>query len=458
MTEIDIEDELVTRVEGHGNIVVDASDGELKDCEWQVVESPRFFESMLVGRGYEESHHVTARICAICSVSHTVASLKATEDAIGIGLSGQDERLRKLALYAEILQSHVLHLGYLALPDLVGKQSVLGVAESNDDDVRTVVRLHRLGNELTAAVTGRSVHAQRLLPGGFSRLPAEDELRDLRDRLADCWDDVEAVAALLAELADELPAFERETEYVSLTHPDEYAFYDGTIYSSDAGEIPVSDYADVANEYVVDHSTAKFARHERESYMVGALARLNNNFDQLSPRARDVADRFGLHAPCHNPYLNNVAQLVEVVHLVEECERILDALLEDGLDPQSDYHVPEVDVTAGRGVGAVEVPRGALFHEYAYDDAGEVTDADCVIPTNQNHGNIQRDMEALVPELIGGSADGSGGAAADEAEVEQTLEMLVRAYDPCISCSTHYLDVEFVGDDDPDGGVRPDGE
>ncbi|MFB6129157.1 MAG: Ni/Fe hydrogenase subunit alpha [Halorhabdus sp.] len=432
---VDVEGDLVTRVEGHGEIVVDVDEGDLEQCEWQVVESPRYFESMLVGRSFEESHHVTSRICAICSVSHTIASLQATEAALGISVSEQDRRLRKLALYGEILQSHVLHLGYLALPDLVGEKSVLPLADTHEDELQTVIDLHRLGNDLTEVITGRSVHAQRLLPGGFSQLPDEDELADLLDRLCNSWDAVAELADLLAVLADELPDFERETEYISLTHPEEYAVTEGSIHSSDVGEIPVSEYRDVANEYVVEHSTAKFARHERDSYMVGALARFNNNADQLAPRAREIADRFDLAAPVHNPYLNNVAQLVEVAHLLAESVRLIEALLSDGLAPQSNYHVPEIDPTAGRGIGAIEVPRGVLFHEYTYDDAGEVTEANCVIPTNQNHGNIQRDMDALVPTIVEQPED----------DVEHTLEMLVRAYDPCISCSTHYVDVEFVG-------------
>ncbi|WP_181684965.1 Ni/Fe hydrogenase subunit alpha [Halorhabdus salina] len=434
---VDVGDDLVTRVEGHGSIVLDIANGELQRCEWQVVESPRYFESMLVGRDYDEAHHVTSRICAICSVSHTIASLKATERAMGIDVSVQDERLRKLALYGETIQSHVLHLGYLALPDLVGEKSVLPLADTHGPELDAVVDLHRLGNELTEVVTGRSVHAQRLLPGGFSKLPDESALRDLLDRLRNCWDDVETVVDLLASLADELPDFERETEYISLTHPEEYAFYEGTIHSSDVGELPVGEYRDVANEYVVDHSTAKFARHERDAYMVGALARFNNNADQLAPRASDLADRFALEPPVTNPYLNNVAQLVELAHLLEEAVSLIEQLLEDGLADQPDYHVPTVEPTTGQGIGAIEVPRGVLFHEYAYDDAGEVTEANCVIPTNQNHGNIQRDMEAFVPSIVD----------RPDAEIEHTLEMLVRAYDPCISCSTHYLDVEFVGND-----------
>lgn len=431
---ISIEGDLVTRVEGHGELVVNATDGQLEECEWQVVESPRFFESMVVGRDWDEIHHIVSRICGICSVTHTMTGLKAVEDAMDVELSEQDIKLRKLALAGETLQSHVLHLGYLALPDLVDAKSVVPMASTHEEEVKTVIRLHKLGNELIETVAGRSTHAQRTIPGGFSQLPHEAELRDLRASLEGSWGDVEAVVDLILSLADRLPDFTRETEYISLTDPDEYALYDGVPYSSDTGELDLAEYRDIVNEHVVEQSTAKFTKHNRESYMVGALARFNNNYEQLGPMATAVADRFGLKPVCHKPYMNNVAQLVETAHLVENSIELIDSILESGLDEQSDYHKPDVDVTAGQGVGAIEAPRGILFHDYTVDEEGTAVEGNCVIPTNQNHANIQQDMEELVPSIIDQPED----------QIEHTLEMLVRAYDPCISCSTHYLDIEFV--------------
>jgi len=435
--DVDVDVEYLTRVEGHGNIVVNAEDGELETCEWQVVESPRFFESMVKGRSWDEVAMVTSRICGICSISHSLASLKATEDALDIFVSTQDRQLRKLALYGEIIQSHVLHVGYLALPDLVDSKSVIPMAESHPDDVETVVKLHRLGNEMTELFAGRDVHATTFVPGGFSQIPDEEELESLRERLANVDDDLNDVVDLLIDLAPELPAFERETEYVSLTDEDEYAFYEGVIESSDTGLMPVEDYRDLTNEYVVPQSTAKYTKHARDAYMVGSLARFNNNYDQLSDRAKAVADAFDLSPQETNPYLNTVAQVVETAHLVDASIDLLDELLDRGLDEQPPHHKPDVEISGGRGVGAVDVPRGILFHEYEYDENGECVDANCVIPTNQNHGNIQQDMEKLVPEVAPRKPD---------ADVEKDLEMLVRAYDPCISCSTHYLDVEFVNE------------
>ncbi len=431
--DVNVNVEYLTRVEGHGNIVVNAENGDIKECQWQVVEAPRYFESLVVGRNYKELHHITSRICGICSIGHTLASLKATEDAMDIEISEQDAMLRRLGLHGENMQSHVLHVGYLALPDLMGVGSVIPLASSHPDELKTVIRLHRLANDMSALICGRTTHPQRLIPGGFSKLPTREELTTLKERCKASVEDLKAVAGLVEQLAPELPDFTRETEFISLTHDDEYALYDGIIASTDTGTYPVEDYLDVTNEYCVPQSTAKYTKNNRESYMVGALARLNNNYDQLTPLAKQVAEMFDLKPVNHNPFMNNIAQLVEVVHSVEDSIGIIDKLLDRGLEEQEPYHQPDIDVKAGRGIGAVEVPRGILFHDYTYNDKGVCTKANCIIPTNQNHANIQQDMEKLVPAILD----------KPDKDIELTLEMLVRAYDPCISCSTHYVDVKF---------------
>ena len=423
----------VTRVEGHGNIYVNVKDGIIK-CEWAVPEAPRFFEAMVVGRQYSELHHITSRICGICSIGHTLASLKATEAAMGIKISEQDLKLRKLALHAENLQSHILHLGFLVLPDLLGVGSVIPLASSNPKEVKTVLSLHRKANEMSNLLCGRTTHPQRLIPGGFSKIPSLKELTLLRQKLKDSVPDVQAVAGLFKILSPKLPDFTRETEFIALTNPDEYALYDGKIGSTDTGNAPASEYLSFTNEYIVPISTAKRAKHARESYMVGALARFNLNYSKLSPLAKRTAEMFDLKPVCHNPFMNNIAQLIEVVHSLEDSIRLIDELEAAGLKSQSEYNKPEIKVKAGSGVGAVEVPRGILFHDYAYNDKGYCTKANCIIPTNQNHGNIELDMKSLLPKMLDKS----------EKEIELTLEMLVRAYDPCISCSTHCIKVHFV--------------
>ena len=430
----DVEVHHVTRVEGHGNIYVNVRNGAIAKCEWAISEAPRFFEAMVVGRQWSELHHITSRICGICSIGHTLASLKATETAMGVTISEQDLKLRKLALHAENMQSHLLHLGFLVLPDLMGVGSVIPLASSNPEEVKTVLRLHRLANEMSDLLCGRTTHPQRLLPGGFSKIPSMRELTALREKLKASVPDLEAVAGLFKSGAPKFPALIRETEFIALTNPDEYALYDGKIASTDTGTAPVSEYLSFTNEYIVPHSTAKRAKHARESYMVGALARLNVNYDLLSPLAKKIAEMFGLKPVCHNPFMNNIAQLVEVVHGVEDSIKLINELEAAGLQSQPDYNNPEVTVKAGRGVGAVEVPRGILFHDYTYNEKGVCTKANCVIPTNQNHGNIELDMKALVPKIIDKTPK----------EIELSLEMLVRAYDPCISCSAHYVKVHFI--------------
>jgi sulfhydrogenase subunit alpha len=424
----------VTRVEGHGNIYVNVRNGVIEKCEWNISEAPRFFEAMVVGRQWNELHHITSRICGICSIGHTLASLRATEAAMGITISDQDFKLRKIALHAENMQSHILHIGFLVLPDLMGVGSVIPLATSNPEEVKTVLQLHRLANEMSTLMCGRTTHPQRLIPGGFSKIPSPKELVALKKKLRDSVPKLQAVAELFKSTAHKFPDFARETEFIALTKPDEYALYDGDIASTDTGTAPATEYLSFANEYIVPISTAKRSKHARESYMVGALARLNINFDKLSPLAKKVAGMFDLKPICHNPFMNNIAQLVEVVHSVEDSIRLINELEAAGLQPQPDYNTPEITVKAGRGVGAVEVPRGILFHDYTYNQKGVCTKANCVIPTNQNHGNIELDLQALLEKVINKT----------EKEIELSLEMLVRAYDPCISCSTHCLQVHFV--------------
>jgi coenzyme F420-reducing hydrogenase alpha subunit len=429
MTDSDVQVNVhhITRVEGHGNIFVDIKDGVVEKCEWNIPEAPRFFEAMVVGRSWNELHHITSRICGICSIGHTLASLKATESAMGINISEQDLKLRKLALHGENMQSHVLHLGFLVLPDLMGVGSVVPLASSNLAEVKKVLQLHRTANEMSNLICGRTTHPQRLIPGGFSKIPSIKELVVLRKKLQDSIPNLQAVAELFKNLQDKFPEFERETEFIALTSPDEYALYNGELASTDTGSAPVKEYLAFTNEYVVPQSTAKWAKHVRDSYMVGALARLNINYKHLSPMAQKTAETFNLSPTCHNPFMNSIAQLIEIVHSMEDSIRMINELEAAGLQTQSDYNKPEIKVKAGNGIGAIEVPRGVLFHDYTYNNNGVCTKANCIIPTNQNHANIQLDMNALVPQI----------ADKPQKEIELTLEMLVRAYDPCISCSTH---------------------
>jgi coenzyme F420-reducing hydrogenase alpha subunit len=361
-------------------------------------------------------------------VGHCTTSLQASERAMGVTVSEQTEKLRKLNFYGEQLQSHILHEYFLVAPDFFKVGSVIPLAGTHPDVVKRALRLKKLANEMCCVIGGRHVMPVSLVVGGFTRVPTKKELADLKAKLVAAGPDIDETAKLFASL--QMPAFTRETEYISLTHPKEYAFVEGDIKSSDAGVAKPMDYQKFVKEKIVKHSTSKHTYNKRESYMVGALARFNNNSKQLHPKAKKVAADLKLVAPCHNPFMINAAQIVETVHCYEESLALLNQLLES---PLRDEPV-QVKPRAGRGVGACEVPRGILFHDYTYDDSGTMASANLVIPTGQNLANIEQDIRAIVPQIIDRPQD----------EVRLTLEMLVRAYDPCISCSVHMLDVEFV--------------
>ncbi|MBF0273161.1 MAG: Ni/Fe hydrogenase subunit alpha [Magnetococcales bacterium] len=420
----------VTRVEGHGNIRINTRDGVVEDVKLCIVEANRFFESFTRGMTPHEIPWVVGRICGICCVGHQLSATKAVEDAQGIAVSPQTVLLRKMLNESQFLQSHVLHVYFLAVPDFVGAPSVIPLIKTHPEVVKRALRLKKLANDYTEVMGGRTIHPMSNTLKGWRRLPDLERLEQVRNRLVAAVPDLLETVGIVKTL--KIPGYERETEFVSLKHPDEYALYEGDVFSSDTQSgVPVRDYRSVTNEFTVAHSTTKWSRWHRDAYAVGALARVNNNFDQLHPEAKSVAETLGLKTPCYNPYMNNVAQVVEIVHCAYNSLAMMETVLNGGLREEDIGHTPK----AGRGFGAVEVPRGILFHEYAFDEAGRCCDANAIIPTSQNVNNIEQDMKAFVPLML---------PEMSQETLTLHMEMLLRAYDPCISCSVHMLNVEFV--------------
>lgn len=428
MSKVRIDIHHVTRVEGHGNIVVDVANGELKQCELQITETPRFFEAMLRGRPYDQASHITSRICGICAVGHATASLRATEKALGIVPSEQTRLLRRLNFFGEILDSHILHAYMLVAPDFLNVGSVIPLAKTAPEVVHRALRMKKLSGDLCQALCGRHTHPIAMVVGGFAHYPTTAELYALRERFLAGWADVEATVELFQTLP--IPLFERETEYLALHNDDVYGFIDGDVISTDGGRWPVEAYRTITNETLLPHSSAKHTRNQRDSYMVGALARFNLNHALLHSKAKAAATALGLAPLCTNPYMNTVAQVVEIAHCYAEGIDLIEALLQREIAWEEPVQPARL---SGEGVGACDVPRGMLFHHYVIEN-GIITGANCIIPTNQNLANIEADMRALVPTLL----------HKPQPEIAHRLEMLVRAYDPCISCSTHLLDVKFV--------------
>jgi coenzyme F420-reducing hydrogenase alpha subunit len=316
----------------------------------------------------------------------------------------------------------------LIAPDFLGVGSVIPLAKSAPDVVLRALRMKKLSGDICKYIAGRHTHPIAMTVGGFTHYPSEEELVELRERLVVVRADVDATVDLFATL--EMPPFERDTEYIALHKEDEYCFIDGVIASTDGGTWPIEEYRSVTNETIVPHSSAKHAANQRDAYMVGALARFNVNYAQLHPRAKAAAEKMGIQPKCTNPYMNTVAQVVEIAHCVEDSIAIIDKLLARGIvweDPAPPTRM------SGEGVGSCDVPRGTLFHNYVIED-GKVVGANCIIPTGQNLANVEADMRALVPQILDQTQE----------QITLALEMLVRAYDPCISCSVHLLKVDWV--------------
>ena len=413
----------LARVEGHGNIKIRIADGKLEEARWEVVETPRFFEAFLVGKKWDNAPWICGRICGICSIGHTLASIRAVENAFGLVPTEQTRKLRLLLKHMETLQSHILHLYFLAAPDFANVGSVFPLIEAAPDIVARAARIKLLANDICDCIGGRRMHPTRTVVGGFTMLPTKAELRGHRDRLKEVMDDLVRTADLFRSFT--LPNFIRETEFVSLMGDRQYPFIGGDLVSTDGVRKKEHEYRQMTNEYIVEQSTSKWSRLSRKSFAVGALARLNNNFDLLHEWAREISLSFGLRPVNHNPYMNNIAQLVESVHVVAESIDMIEELLDSEFTDPRQPVLPK----AGVGVGAVEVPRGILYHSYEFDDTGHIVKCDCVIPTSQNHANIQHDLHELAAQY---AKEGR-----KDRDIELLAQMLVRAYDPCISCSVH---------------------
>ena len=411
----------LTRVEGHGNIVVDVQDGVLKRCDLEIVEAPRFFEVLLKGRPADEAARIACRICGICSVGHATASTHAVEAALGITPGPKLRLLRRLNMAGEWLQSHVLHLGFLVAPDAFGAGSVVPLAASHPDLVKGALRLKRVANDICMAVSGRHVMPISYHPGWMGHWPEPAELETLRLRLAEAAADLDALVDVFAGIA--WPALARPTEHVAALEPGAYPMMGGPLHSTAGRVTPPAGYAAVLREFVVDHSAAKHVNGPSGPIRVGALARVSLASDRLHPRAAAALRRLQLAPESANPFDNIPAQVVESVQAHAEAAAAVEALL---ADPASEGPA-EPTRPGGEGIGIVEVPRGTLVHHYEIGADGRIARANCLIPTAQNLASIEADMRAFVPGLLERPKD----------EITHALEMLVRAYDPCISCAVH---------------------
>ena len=429
----------LARVEGEGALRLHVQQGEVAEVELRIFEPPRFFEGFLQGRSYQEAPDITARICGICPVAYQMSAVHALERAFDVEVKGPLRALRRLLYCGEWIESHALHIFMLHAPDFLGYDDAIQMARDHPEIVERALKLKQVGNEIVALLGGREIHPINVCVGGFYRLPPRQAWRPLIEKLKAMRDVAVDAVAWTAQLP--FPDFTRDYEFVALRHPDEYAMNEGRLISNRGLDIDVADFEEHIHEEHVPHSTALHAYiNGRDSngahvnggghYLVGPLARFSLNYDKLSPIAQDAARAAGLGPTCDNPFQSIVVRAVETLYAVDEALRILESLV------YPDLAAIPYAVRAGVGHAVTEAPRGILYHRYTVDEAGLIEQARIVPPTAQNQATIEDDLRAYVP----------GRAHLPLNELTWQCEQAIRNYDPCISCSAHYLRLEIVDD------------
>ena len=420
----------LARVEGEGALTIRFKGNEPKSVELRIFEPPRFFEGLLRGRSQLEAPDITARICGICPVAYQMSACHAIEDAVGAELTPEIRALRRLLYCGEWIESHVLHMFMLHAPDFLGYPDAIHMAKDHGELVKTALRMKKAGNNLVSLVGGREIHPINVCVGGFYRAPTETELRTLLPELAWSKAALELVLPMLGGLP--FPELERELEFVSLKHPEDYPFCEGRMVSSAGLDIDVHDYEAHFEEQHVERSTALHSVHlGHGEYVVGPLARFNLCFEQLRPFARQAADSLGLRPPLVNPFKTLLVRAIEVLQALDEAS----ALIKSYTRPAT-VRVP-VPLRKGVGMAASEAPRGTLYHRYRVDAEGLIEEAKITPPTSQNQKAIEADLFAIARRL----------ADMPHAEATRLAEQTVRNYDPCISCSTHFLKLRVERED-----------
>jgi coenzyme F420-reducing hydrogenase alpha subunit len=415
----------LARVEGQGGLRITVQDGRVRRAALQIYEPPRFFEALLRGRQYTEPPDITARVCGICPVAYQLSACQAIENACGVRVEGPLADLRRLLYCGEWISSHALHIFLLHLPDFLGYPDAISLAKDHRDLVERGLALKKAGNAIMALLGGRAIHPINLRLGGFYRAPSPGELASLTEPLRRALDDALTTVRLVS--AFEFPDLELEHDMLALHRDDCYAIDCGELRSTGSLACGVADFEAHVVEQQVAHSTALHARLDGHRYLVGPLARYTLNGGQLSPTARQAAAAAGLSNQCRNPFRSIVVRAVETVYALDEALRLI-----------AHYQPPprpyvDVPPRAGVGHGATEAPRGLLYHRYELDAHGRIRAATIVPPTAQNQDAIEDDLRRLVSQHL----------HLDDTHLIALCERAIRNYDPCISCSAHFLQLRI---------------
>jgi len=418
--------DLVARVEGEGALRVTVKDGTVQDVELKIFEPPRFFEAFLQGRHYSEVPDIVARICGICPVAYQMSAVHALEQVFGLRVDGALRDLRRLIYCGEWIESHALHVYVLQAPDFLGYDSGIAMAKDHAAIVTRGLRLKKAGNAIMALLGGRSVHPVSVKVGGFSQVPPKRGLEALRDDLL--WARDAAAETIRWVAGFDYPEFAPDYTYVALHHPDEYPFNEGQVVASSGLQISANEFEQHFTEHQVSYSNALHCTLQGASYLVGPLARLNLNHDHLTPLAKQAMADGGLSLPLWNPFHGIIARAVEILYALEESLRLIERY-----EPPPLPALPVV-IRPGIGMACTEAPRGILYHRYRVDGDGVIREAKIVPPTSQNQSRIERDLRQFMPRLL----------HLPDQEVALACERVIRCYDPCISCATHFLNLEIT--------------
>lgn len=426
-----IQVDYLARVEGEGALYIDVNDGSVDDVKLKIFEPPRFFEAFLQGRDYAEAPDITARICGICPVAYMMSAVHAMEAALGMEVSDTVRDLRRLLYCGEWIESHVLHIYMLHAPDFFGYADAIRMAAEHKTAVERGLRMKKAGNELVRVLGGREIHPINVRVGGFYRLPERNELAALLDEFR--WARDAAAETVRWTAGFEFPELSREYEFVSLVHEHEYPMNEGRLVSNRDLDIAVGDYEAHFEERHVEYTNALHSVRTSGAgaYCVGPLARFNLARDKLSSATRELARDTGFDRVVVNPFESIVVRAIEVFYAFDEAIRLIESY-EASHDPRREAYA-EVQRRAGVGMAATEAPRGLLYHRYELDENGRIRTAKIVPPTSQNQRTIEDDLHDLVAANIELPQD----------DLTWRCEQAIRNYDPCISCATHFLTLNF---------------
>jgi len=418
----------LARVEGEGRLYVRVVNQQVQQLEFNIYEPPRFFESFLRGREIREVPDITARICGICPVAYQMSACHALEAALGVEVTPEIRALRRLLYCGEWIESHTLHIHLLHLPDFLGYASGIEMAADHRAAVERGLQMKKIGNDLLALLGGRPIHPINVTVGGFYRAPKVSQLRALLDDLH--WGLQAALETVTLVAGLDFPDLPQLYESVTVQHESEYPMNLGWVASSGGLKIPFDDFEQHFQERHLPHSTALHSvmLPEEKNYLVGPLARINLCCEQLPPLARRAAMKCGIDWPSNNNYHSIVARAIEVVAAFEEAVAIVSSYQAMPTHSRVPYQA-----AAGEGCHATEAPRGLLYHRYRIGEDGLIAEAKIVPPTSQNQGQIEADLRALVPTVLD----------LDDAQATHRCEHLIRNYDPCISCATHFLQLQI---------------